>query len=295
MDLLTQISRLGGVTDRATLVRLRGRTEVDRALRDGTIVRDARGRYAAPTASRHRRAANTVVGVISHRSAAVHWGWAQKSPDGLPEVTVPRNRRVDRALRAILVPHWADLPDSDVVDGVTSPRRTLVDCMRNLPFDEALAIADSALRAGDVTHEELLAIAESTRGRGRTRIMGVAAEATPAAANPLESVLRAQVLLVPGLEGVAQHAVVTGGAVELHPDVASPTLRAVFEAEGFEWHSTRRQLTSDCRRHNALALAGWLVIRFTWTQVMLQPAYVQSVLRDVVRTLRGHANVARVA
>jgi hypothetical protein len=294
MDLLTQISRLGGVTDRATLVGLRGTTEVDRALRSGRIVRIARGRYAAPTASRHRRAANVLTGVISHRSAAQLWGWAQKKPDALPEVTVPRNRRVDRALRTMLVPHWADLPDSDVVDGVTTRRRTLVDCLRNLPFDEALAIADSALREGDVTHAELVDIAASTRGRGRTRIMAVAAEATARAANPLESVLRAQVLLVPGLDAIPQHPVALDESLDAHPDVASPEHRLAFEAEGWEWHSTRSQLTRDSRRHNALALAGWLVIRFTWTHVMLRPAYVQEVLRPLARPA-GHANVARVA
>ena len=54
---------------------------------------------------------------------------------------MPRNRKVDRALRKILIPHWSDLPPDDVVKGaITSQLRTLVDCMRNLPLDEATSI-----------------------------------------------------------------------------------------------------------------------------------------------------------
>ena len=283
---------LGGVVDRATLVRLRGATEVDAALGDGRLVRDARGRYALPAAARTRRAANAIAGTLSHRSAAHHWGWAQKNPDGLPEVTVPRNRRVDRRLRTLLIPHWADLVDDDVDGNVTSPRRTLVDCMRNLPFDEALAIADSALRARDITYDELVALAEGTRGRGRARIRAVADAATDKAANPFESVVRAQALLVPGLEVIAQYAVPVGGGLVLHPDLADPSLLIVIEAEGFEWHGDRRQLTRDCRRYNSLGLLGWHVIRFSWAQVMRDPAYVQAVLRTAVERASEHANVA---
>jgi hypothetical protein len=34
-------------------------------------------------------------------------------------------------------------------EGVTSPAWTVIDCAKDLPFDEALAIADSALRHGE--------------------------------------------------------------------------------------------------------------------------------------------------
>ena len=51
----------------------------------------------------------------------------------------------------------------DDVDGaVTSQVRTLVDCMRNLPWDEAVAIVNSAIRADDFTQAEIQQIAEAT-------------------------------------------------------------------------------------------------------------------------------------
>ena len=45
----------------------------------------------------------------------------------------------------------ATLPRSDVEGWATSKVRTVLDCAAELPFDEALAVADSALRHGDVT------------------------------------------------------------------------------------------------------------------------------------------------
>ena len=52
--------------------------------------------------------------------------------------------------------HWSDLLPEDVVNGVTCPARTVVDCARDLLFDAALAVADSGLRSGLVTPAELL-------------------------------------------------------------------------------------------------------------------------------------------
>jgi hypothetical protein len=293
MDLISQVTALGGVCDRATLVGLRSAHEVDEALRNGVLERDARGRYALPITQPALRTANRVSGVLSHRSAAQYWGWAQKTPPPLPEVTFARTRRVDPALRKVLVPHWCELRREDVKGSVTTQVRTLVDCMRNLPWDEAVAIVNSAIRADDFTQAEVQVIAEQTKGRGRRRVCEVAAAVTGQCANPFEAVLYAQALLIPGLHVVPQHAVqVTGTTRTLHPDLADPVLGMVIEAESFEWHGETAQLTRDCRRYNTLSLLGWHVIRFSWWQVMFDPAYVQRVLVEAVAVLSQHANVA---
>lgn len=293
MDLISQVALLGGVCDRATLVGLRSVREVDEALRTGVLVRDARGRYALPITRPALRTANRVAGVLSHRSAAQYWGWAQKSPPSLPEVTFARTRRVDPALRKVLVPHWCELAPDDVQGSVTSQVRTLIDCMRNLPWDEAVAIVNSAIRADDFTQDEVQQMAEQTKGRGRRRICEVAAAVTGQCANPFEAVLYAQALLIPGLNVVPQLPVAVKGTTRtLHPDLGDPLLGLVIEAESFEWHGESVRLTADCRRYNTLALLGWQVIRFSWWQVMFDPAYVQRVLVEAVALLSRHANVA---
>jgi len=293
MDLTSQLTLMGGACDRASIVALRGRNEVDRALRVGTLVRTARGRYALPTSPEFVRRASAFAGVLSHRSAAQYYGWAQKALPRQPEITVPRDRRLSVAARKLVLPHWSDLPAEDVDGIVTSRERTLIDCMRNLPLDESVPIVDSAIRCDDFTSSALIALADSTRGRGRSRIRAVGSAATSKSANPFESVLRSQTMLVPGLRAVAQLPVqVPGTRRFLHPDLADERLGIAIEAEGFAWHGESAALTRDCRRYNALTQLGWRVIRFSWYQVMHDPAYVHETLLAAVACAHQHANVA---
>lgn len=293
MDLISQVTLLGGVCDRQTLMRLRSTSKVDAALRDGVLVRDGRGRYTLPTTRPAIRTTNRVSGVLSHRSAAQYWGWAQKAPPQLPDITFPRERHLDNALRSLLVPHWSVLGPDDAEGMVTSQVRTSVDCMRNLPLDESVSIVDSAVRADDFTQRQLMWIADATQGRGRTRIQAVAAAATDRAANAFESVLHSQAMLVPGLHVVPQLAVdVPGRSRPLHPDLGDPFLKIALEAEKFEWHGNSAQFTQDCRRYNLLIRAGWHVIRFSWVLVMYDAAYVQETLAAAVELARRHAHVA---
>ena len=293
VDLISHVTILGGACTRAVIVERCGRAPVDGALRDGTLVRVARGRYALSTASDPVKAAATLDGVLSMRSAAQRHGWGQKLVPEKPDVTFPRNRHLPREARLLVVPHWSDIAPEDIVDGMTGVRRTLIDCMRMLPLEESVPIVDSALRAGDVTHDELKAIAHSMRGRGRTRAILVAEMATTRAVNPYESTLRAIASTVPGLHVVPQMPIRVSPSRELHPDLADPDLGLVIEAESFEWHGKRAALTRDCVRYNAFTCQGWLVIRFSWDLVMFQPAYVVAVLERMVRLARRHANVAR--
>lgn len=139
-----------------------------RTVRPGSI-----GGYGAadrcadpPPCRRCRAAANALTGVVSHRSAALHWGWEVKIPPELPDVTVRRNRAVPEERCVGVALHRADLAWSEVEGVVTSRERTLVDCMRSLPLDEALAIADSALRHRSLTKDRLVELADTVRGPG---------------------------------------------------------------------------------------------------------------------------------
>lgn len=229
------------------------------------------------------------------RSAAQRHGWGQRLVPDLPDVTFPRDRRLDPAVRKVLVPHWSELAPDDVVDGVTSMRRTLIDCMRNLPLEESVPIVDSAVRAGDVSRDELVRLATSLRGRGRTRAMEVAAMATAVSANPYESTLRAIASTVPGLAIEPQQPVRISDGRVLHPDLLDERLGIVIEAESFAWHGEKAAMTRDCARYNAFVTQGLIVVRFSWTQVIFSPGYVVEVLVEAVNLAHQHANVARGA
>ena len=70
--------------------------------------------------------------------------------------------------------------------------------------------------------------------------------------------------------------------MRLRPDLLDRRSGLILEAESFEWHGKRLALTHDCVRYNAFGLAGYVVLRFSWEQVMLEPAYVEACLRTFV-------------
>lgn len=268
---------LGGVATRAQLVAASSRGEVDAALTSGLVVVVARGRYALPSVDEARRAAHEVAGVVSHRSAALRWGWAVKSRPDLPDVTVPRNRKLSDEQRRRITPHRADLVSDDVRSGVTGRDRTLIDCLRELPFDEALAVADSALREG-YSPGRLARLAREARGPGSRQIRRVAAEARAEAANPFESALRAIALDVPGLRVRPQVPIFAPAEFLGRPDLVDEDLGILLEADSFEWHGDRAALRNDARRYDAFVVHGWLVLRFAWEDVMFDPAWVRAIL-----------------
>lgn len=225
--------------------------------------------------STHLRQARTLCATLSHLSAAVHHGWKVKTPPLEVWVTVPRKRHVRVAVEGVQI-RWANLSATERDAGVTGPLRTVLDCARVLPFDEGLAIADSALRSGMVTASSLRRAAANARGPGSIAIRRVAAHADGRAKNPLESVLRA-LALAAGLALTPQLVVAEPGFFAI-ADLGDEEVRLVVEADGFEHHGTRAGLRADCARHTGYALHGWTSMRFTYEDVILSPEWVIWVL-----------------
>jgi very-short-patch-repair endonuclease len=99
----------------------------------------------------------------------------------------------------------------------------------------------------------------------------------PRAANPFESFLRAIALDVAGL-AVRPQVNIRGPDIVARPDLVDEDLRIVLEADSFQWHGGRTQLSSDARRYDLLVVSGWIVLRFSYEHVMLQPEFVRRVL-----------------
>jgi very-short-patch-repair endonuclease len=287
------LTRLGGVATRRMLIQATSRREFDRARRTGAIVRDAQGRYALPATHDAVRAAHALAGVLSHRSAALRHGWEVKTVPACPDVTVRRNRTVPPERRAGICLHRADLTPADLApDGIsTSVVRTLVDCMRSYPFDEALAVADSALRHRSVTKGRLIELADAIRGPGAPQARRVAREASAEAANPFESALRGTGYGIPGLH-LEPQVVIADRDGRGRADLVDRKLRLVVEAESHTWHSRRGALRRDCRRYTKLTLLGWRVLRFAWEDVMFHPDYVRECLEAAVGLVDRRAGSA---
>ena len=274
--------RLGGVATRSELLEVASRAQITHALAEGSVHRPRRGRYVLPHVDQSLRLAHELTGVLGLRSAALSYGWKVRTLPERPEVIVPRGRKVRDEARTRATLRHALLDPHEVERGVTSPLRTVVDCARHLPFDEALSVADSALRSGVLCSVDLARAASSTQGAGRARVLRVLANAHRKAANPFESSLRAIALDVPGLAVVPQVGVQIAGGLRVVPDLVDVSLGLVLEADSHEFHTGRSRLTSDCWRYDELVLARWRVLRFTWEQVMFQQTWVRSVLERAV-------------
>jgi very-short-patch-repair endonuclease len=279
VDVVTIIERLGGLASRAELIRATSRADVDRALASGGVARVGQGRYALPGTGDAAALAFRLNGHLSLTNAALHHGWEVKSVPKVPHVVIPRKRNLPVDGRRQVVVHRADLGPDDVSGIATSRELTLMQCLRSLPDDEALAIADSALRHGeDATLRRVVA---SVRGAGSAKVRRIAGQADARAANPFESVTRAICLQVPGLR-VTPQLVLSTDHYWACPDLVDRERRIVIECDSWEWHGDRKGFLKDVRRYTLLSADRWTVLRFTWDDVMLDPDWVHEVLCRVV-------------
>jgi Protein of unknown function (DUF559)/Transcriptional regulator, AbiEi antitoxin len=58
--------------------------------------------------------------------------------------------------------------------------------------------------------------------------------------------------------------------------------RLIVETDGWNSHGTRRAFEDDRRRDRLLRLAGWEVVRFTWREVVEEPAEVVATIRRLL-------------
>lgn len=273
------LTRSGGLAGRE-VVSACGRPAVEAALGAGTVLRVARARYALPHVQSALRSAHALSGTASHLSAARWWGWEVREVPDLPNVIVPRHRNARQTAAKVW---FRDLRPFEVVrPGVTGALRTVLDCAGDLPFPDGLAVADSALRHRAVGPDELVSAAAASPGRGRQRRLRVAAAASPLAANPFESALRA-LAIEAGLQVVPQVPLFTG-ARWVRPDLLDDGRGLAVEAESFRWHGERWQLTNDCVKYNDLTMLGLDLLRFSWEQVILNADPTRALLQRYART-----------
>jgi very-short-patch-repair endonuclease len=277
MESVDQIlMRRGGWATAAELAGVVTRHAVAKALARGEIQRIALGIYALPGLPAETVAVLAYDGVLSHVSAAAASGLPLLVTPEKPHLILPPHRRPRPGPPAVL--HWANVSSRERQDRITSLSRTVVDCARILPFAEALAVADAALATRHLLPEELLAEVSAMRGAGCPNARRVAAAATPLAGSFLESILRA-LLISAGIEGFEPQVVVSHDGFRARVDLGHRVARLALEAEGFEYHGSRRDFAADCYRYDELNTAGWLVLRFTYEQLIGDPAWVVATVR----------------
>jgi very-short-patch-repair endonuclease len=279
------LARHGGWATRAVLVGATSRRVVEAALERGEVQRIALGIYALPDLPTDEVAVLAYDGVLSHVSAAKSLGLPLLLTPPKPHIIVPPKRRPRPGPPAVL--HWAETSSGERRNRLTSLPRTVVDCSRILPFSEALAVADAALATGRLNQDELLAATAAMGGYGCPNARRTAAAATRLSDSFLESMLRG-LLISAGVDDFEPQVLVTWGTFRARVDLGHRKARLALEAEGFEFHGSRRDFAADCHRYDELVAAGWLVLRFTYEQVVGDPAWVVATVRAALaRRLAG--------
>ncbi|WP_433002721.1 endonuclease domain-containing protein [Kribbella sp. CA-294648] len=151
-----------------------------------------------------------------------------------------------------------------------------------------MAIADSALRLRKIEPVALAAAAHAVQGAGSAAARRVAASADARAESALESMLRARVMEA-GFRGFVPQYRIRDRSFFTRVDLADPLSRIVLEADSFAHHGSRAALRRDCRRYVELAARGWLLLRYSWEDVILDETWVGTSLAAVMRQVTAGA------
>ena len=273
-------ARRGGVVARRELREL-GLTarEIDGRVAAGRLHPLFRGVYAVghPAVTWHAlgQAALLAVGGeagVSHSSSAIAWRMTRNG-GGDMEVTV-KGRQV-RSRPGLRVHSAAELELREL-DGllVTTPARTLLDLAAREDVTRMLAEAQ-VLRI--VSTAELRAeLRRHPHHRGAARL-GRMLDTTEPTRSELERRF-AQIIRDAGLPRPRFNARLWGYEV----DALWERERVIVETDGWAAHGHRGAFERDRARDAALQARGYVVLRFTWRQVLEQPLLVATRIAQVL-------------
>jgi hypothetical protein len=165
----------------------------------------------------------------------------------------------------------------------TTALRTLADVILLVGRYEALSALDSALNRKLLTDEEFATLSTLIRGRpGARRARPWLSEVDGRARSPLET--RTRLRCTDG--GVPPDEVGylvrdEYGHILAEADMAWLKAKVIAEADGAGPHGLPDAVFTDRHRQNVLANAGWLVLRFTWTDT-LRPDPIPTVVRQAL-------------
>lgn len=165
-------------------------------------------------------------------------------------------------------------------------RQALADCLTVLPAAAAADLLDAALQKRYVRPEDAADDLRARLGRGRINAAGLRqliARATTGSRSEAEQRMRHLLDRSGTGPWVPNHSLRrSDGRVVAEMDFAHLGLRIAIEVDGRAFHSDRHAFEHDRWRQNALTVQGWLVLRFTWEQIVERPSEVIAVVRAAV-------------
>ncbi|WP_040594226.1 type IV toxin-antitoxin system AbiEi family antitoxin domain-containing protein [Timonella senegalensis] len=220
---------------------------------------------------------------FSHVSAATLWGLPIPPGYSNPHIASPPTS-VNHTAPIGVIRHRVEVPPEhrtmlgDVA--ATSLERTTVDCLRLLPPELGIAIADSALRVG-MDRDLALEINQTIPNRRfRKQAHALLAFADIGAESPRESQLRFH-LSVAGWQELETQTYVYADGADYYLDVTASGYQVGFEFDGLGKY-TADALRQEKLRDHKLRAAGWHIERFI-SRDLTPPDLLQSRLRQIAR------------
>jgi hypothetical protein len=233
---------------------------------------------------------------VSGPTAGALWGFDGFRLSRPFHVTLPRGRLVQRTGAIVHTSESMPLLDRARINGipVMSATRALIDLAR-FESSERLTIAlDSALRDGLTSEEFVHGRIADLRGSGRygiPRLLDVIDGAELSRGG--HSWLERRFLELIGCAGLprpeTQQVVARTRSRTIRVDCLFDEVPLVVELLGYRWHRTREQMSRDVERVNALQLAGYVVMQFTYEQLALHPEIVVADVAAALKQLRQAA------
>jgi very-short-patch-repair endonuclease len=242
------------------------------ALGARTLVRLRRSWYGLPETPYPHRVAIELGGRVGGLTAARSYGlWAGESRS--IHVSWPPHGNITRSpLRAVdgVVRHWRVLPDDGWYElWRESPRQALAQVLLSEDHSCAVAVVDSAIHCGLVTMAQLEKVGRALPVRAQR----VLASMDGRADSGLESIARLWTREL-GFEALV-HPSIAGMEVDL---LVGRSL--VIELDGEEFHAGAAAFEEDRRRDAILSAGGFIVVRFSYHQVMHDPAMCLARIRE---------------
>ncbi|MGH2969532.1 MAG: DUF559 domain-containing protein [Solirubrobacteraceae bacterium] len=223
--------------------------------------------------------------VLSHRAAAALWGlrpaWrdrievsAARTVKGCSGVLVHRPRRLARDERTT----HQRVP-------VTTVSRTLTDVADVV----GLAALRKVLEQAEVLRLDATPVVIPGR-RGAGRLAAALDDL-----RPLPSMTRSELedrFLALCRRARVPRPLVNTTIEGMEVDFCWPAARVIAETDGWAAHGTRAAFGRDRRRSVTLSMLGWIVVRFTYEDVVDDPAYVEATLRRLLLETVGPSRPA---
>ncbi len=222
--------------------------------------------------------------VLSHHSAAALWSIRAEAASGPVDVTL-RTRAGRRRRSGIRVHRPRYLPEDELShqSGIpsTGPARTILDLAGGLGTRALERAIDGADRLKLVTADDLIELLRRHRGHpGAGRLRGLLAR-HQIGSTVTRSELEERFLRLCRRHHLPQPEV-NVPLLDYVVDFLWPEAKLVVEVDGRATHGTTRAFQADRDRDGRLAVAGYLVVRFTWWDVTRRPVVVADRVRRLL-------------